>query len=54
MTPPAPATYKRSIIETLPLLERLIFEHAAAAGIISIVEDAGPLAPPAPAQGVQA
>ena len=31
--------YKISVIATLPLLERLIFEHAGREGIIQIVDD---------------
>jgi len=32
-------TYKQSVINTLPLLEQLIFEYAEKEGIVEIVDD---------------
>jgi len=36
---PGLKVYKQSVIQTLPLLERLIFEYAGREGIIRIVDD---------------
>jgi len=36
---PGLKVYKQSVIQTLPLLERMIFEYAGREGIIRIVDD---------------